>query len=289
MSTTTPPHHTTNEWARERHVYEPHTVGLPPVRQYLKEIWRRREFALELSRTTLRAQHLDTVFGVLWLVLNPLLLAGVYFILIDIIRRGHRPPDFFAHLVACIFVYYMVSQAIRDAVKSVVRGGKLILNSAFPRMLLPLSSVVVAFKRFVPTVFVYVPIHLISGLPVHLTLLWVFPLIGLFLMVATGLSLLVAVVQVYFRDLASFLPYALRVMLYTAPILYTADNVPGGYKFLLEINPIGQLLAAWNQVLHDGHAPGVKSLAVGAAWAFGSLLVGTFAFMSRERELAVRI
>ena len=290
MTTTTPPpHHSANEWALERHVYEPHTVGLPPIGQYLREVWRRREFALELSRTKLRAQQSQTVFGVIWLVLNPLLLAGVYFILIDIVRGGRRPPDFFAHLTACIFAYYLISGSIRDGVKSVVRGGKLILNSAFPRMLLPLSSVIVAFKRFLPTVIVYIPIHLISGLPINLTLLWVFPLIGLLLMVATGFSLLVAVVQVYFRDLASFLPYALRVMLYTAPILYTADRVPGGYKFLLDINPIGQLLTAWNQVLHDGHAPGLKSLAIGGAWAVGSLLVGAFAFMSRERELAVRI
>ena len=67
-------------------------VGLPPVRPYLREVWRRREFALELSRTKLRAQHFDTAFGQLWLVLNPLLLACVYFMLVDIIRGGSRRP-----------------------------------------------------------------------------------------------------------------------------------------------------------------------------------------------------
>src|SRR4051812_9467769 len=81
-------HHARNEWASESHVYEPHLVGLPPIRQYFREVWRRREFAVELSRTKLRAQHFDTAFGQLWLVLNPLLLAGVYFILIDIVRAG---------------------------------------------------------------------------------------------------------------------------------------------------------------------------------------------------------
>ncbi|MEA2387019.1 MAG: teichoic acid transport system permease protein, partial [Thermoleophilaceae bacterium] len=75
------PHHAANEWALERHVYEPHVVGLPPVRQYLQEIWRRREFAFELARTKLREQQFQTVFGMLWLVLNPILLALVYFIL----------------------------------------------------------------------------------------------------------------------------------------------------------------------------------------------------------------
>ena len=88
------------------------------------------------------------------------------------------------------------------------RGGKLILNCAFPRMLLPLSSVVLAFKRFVPTVIVYLPIHIASGLPFGVHALWVIPLLALMLCLALGLSMLAAAVQVYFRDLASFLPYA---------------------------------------------------------------------------------
>ena len=61
---------------------------MPPLIPYFRELWRRREFAFELSRTDLRAQHFNTVFGQLWLVLNPLLLACVYFVLVDILP-GH--------------------------------------------------------------------------------------------------------------------------------------------------------------------------------------------------------
>ena len=117
----------------------------------MREAWRRRAFAVELARTKLRAQHFNTAFGQLWLVLNPLLLAGVYFILVDILRGGRADEGFFAHLVAGIFAYYFVSDAVRNGTKSVVSGGRLILNSAFPRVLLPISSVIIAFKRFLPT------------------------------------------------------------------------------------------------------------------------------------------
>jgi hypothetical protein len=71
-----------DEFHADHHVYEPHRVGLPPMRSYLRELWRRRQFAFEMSRTTLRAQHFDTAFGQLWLVLNPLLLTCVYFLLV---------------------------------------------------------------------------------------------------------------------------------------------------------------------------------------------------------------
>src|SRR3954471_10420191 len=99
-----PKHHPQNEWAAETHVYEPHTVGLPPLGAYLSEAWRRREFAFEMAKTKLRASHYNTAFGMVWLVLNPLLLAGVYFVLIDIIRGGRKPPHFIVHLVGSIFV-----------------------------------------------------------------------------------------------------------------------------------------------------------------------------------------
>src|SRR3954468_20605229 len=160
------------EWEVEQHVYEPHRIGLPPIVPYVKELWRRREFAIELSRTKLQSQHYDTVFGKVWLVLNPLLLALVYFVLGDILRRGHQVPVFFPHLVAGIFAYYFVSGAVRDGVRSIVSGGRLVLNTAFPRALLPLSTVITSWRRFVPTFLIYIPIHIASGLPIDWVDLW---------------------------------------------------------------------------------------------------------------------
>ena len=81
-----------DEFTAERHVYEPHKIGLPPLGPYIRELWRRRDFAREMARTTLQAQHFNTAFGQLWLVLNPLLLAGVYFVLVDILRGGASKP-----------------------------------------------------------------------------------------------------------------------------------------------------------------------------------------------------
>ena len=289
MSTTADAPERENEFTTRRHVYEPHKVGLPPLVPYVQVLWRRREFAVELSRTNLRAQHFDTAFGQLWLVLNPLLLAGVYFILVDIIRSGDHRPGFFAHLMAGIFAYYFISGAVRDGTKSVTSGGRLILNTAFPRVLLPLTSVIIAFYRFLPTIAIYAPVHALSHLPVGPGTLWLLPLTGLMIVLACGLAMIVGALQVYFRDLKSFMPYLLRVWLYISPVLYFADEMPHGYKWLVDANPLGQILAAWSDVLDLGQAPSVHSLAVAAAWAFGLFIAGGLFFVSREREFAVRL
>jgi teichoic acid transport system permease protein len=278
-----------DEFTGERHLYEPHSAGLPPLRSYVRELWRRRQFALELSRTRLRAQHFNTAFGQLWLVLNPLLLAGVYFVLVDIIRANSRGLGFFAHLMAGLFAYYYVSNALREGVRSVTKGGKLILNTAFPRALLPVASVITSFMRFVPTVIIYAPVHILAGLPVGPHLLWLLPLVFLLTVLATGFTLFVSAAQVYFRDLANFLPYALRVWLYMSPVLYYASEVPERYKWLLDANPLASLLTAWSEVLHGGHAPAAGDVALGAAWAFSIFVAGALFFISREREFAVRL
>jgi teichoic acid transport system permease protein len=294
FETPTPPapaahHGREDEFTGERHVHEPHRVGLPPMRSYLRELWRRREFALELSRTNLRSQHFNTLFGQLWLIINPVLLGLIYFVLVDILRGGSRGADFFAHLLAGLYAYYLVNHAVTNAARSVVSGGRLILNTAFPRTLLPLASVITAFNRFLPTFAVYVPVHLATGLPVGWHLLWAIPIVALLLVLAAGLSMFVAAAQVYFRDLKNFLPYALRLWLYVSPVLYYAHEVPDRYRWILSFNPIAPLLTAWSDVLNRGMAPAWGDLALGAAWAFAILVAGALFFISREREFAVRL
>lgn len=278
-----------DEFTGKWHVYEPHAAGIPPLRSYIREVWRRREFAIELSRTRLRAQHFDTVFGQLWLLLNPLLLAGVYFILVDILRPHSGGLRLFAHLMACLFAYYFVATSMREGVRSVVKGGKLILNTAFPRVLLPLASVLNAFMRFVPTIVIYAPVHAAAGLPFGPQVLWILPLTALLVVMASGLAMLVSALQVYFRDLANFLPYMLRVWVYVSPILYFANRVPHRYEILLTLNPIASILTAWSDVLILGRAPNPGDVMQGAAWAFGLFVVGSLFFVSREREFAVRL
>jgi teichoic acid transport system permease protein len=113
--------------------------------------------------------------------------------------------------------------------------------------------------------------------------------VALLVVLAAGLAILVSSLQVYFRDLKSFLPYGLRMWLYTSPILYFADEVPDRYQWILVANPLAPMLTAWSDVLIFGRAPDGTDLAIGAAWAFGILIVAMGFFMSREREFAVRL
>lgn len=278
-----------SDFLGEVHVYEPHVVGIPPLRPYLRELWRRRQFAAELSRTTLQAAHLNTAFGRLWLVLNPLLLGLVYFVLVDIIRPGARPPGFIAHLLGNLFFFFLVQQSVNEGASAVTGGGKLILNTAFPRLLLPLSSVLNAVRRFFPTLVVYAVVHVVAGYPVGAHLLLTVPIFLLVVIFSVGASALVSALQVYFRDTRNFLPYFLRIWLYMTPVLYYAEDIPARIKPIIALNPLYYLVGAWGEVLDGRGMPSLGFLAIGAACAVGMLLLGCLFFLSRERDFAVRL
>jgi ABC-type polysaccharide/polyol phosphate export permease len=278
-----------DEFNPETHVYEPHRVGLPPLRPYVRALWRRRQFAFELARTSLRAQHYNTAFGQLWLVLNPLLLTCVYFLLVDILRGGTRGTEFFAHLMAGLFAFHFLSQSLTQSARSVTRGGRLVLNTAFPRTLLPLSSVLTGFMRFLPTMGVYAVMHVIAGLPIGLHLLWVIPVFAVLAVFTMGVCTLVAAAQVYFRDVSNFLPYFNRIWMYGSPVLYYYDEVPERLRWIIDLNPVTPMLAMWSEVLNRGHAPSLDLMLWGIAWAVAAFVAGTLFFISREREFAVRL
>jgi ABC-type polysaccharide/polyol phosphate export permease len=273
----------------EWHVYEPHKVGLPPLRPYFHALWQRRQFIFQLARTNLRADNFNTTFGQLWLVLNPVFLGLIYFMLVTIIRNGGRGPEFLAHIMICVFSFRLVSSTVSSGARSVVGGGKLILNTAFPRLLLPLECVLESILRFLPTVLFFAVVFVLVGLPFGPHLLWTIPIFIELIVFAAGAAMIVATAQVYFRDLTNFLPYFTRIWLYTSPILFTIEDIPTRLKPILSLNPMYPMLGALNDVVIDGLNPPANFILWGYAWAFSSLLVGTLLFISREREFAIRL
>ena len=269
-------------------VYEPFRAGLPPLKRYWKSLWGRRTFISEYSRSELREQHFDSVFGQLWLVLNPLLLSAVYYLLIVIIQ-GKSDSTRYAHLTATLFLFYLIANSLTGGVKSITAGQRLILNTAFPRIMLPISAVVIAIFKFLPTLIVFIVIRAFVGLTFTWEMLWAVPILGISILLALGLAITISCINVYFRDIASFLPYMTRTLLYLSPILYEASSLKSNIRALEVFNPLFPILDSWSRTMVHGQVPQTSSVLQGLAWAVGIFIIGSYFFLSREREFAVRL
>jgi len=288
------------EGSNKIQVFEPHHSSLPPLKPYISEFWRRREFATELSKFSDKAEYLESKLGKVWLVLNPLFLAVIYYLLVTIIQGNSVQTNSFTilcHILIGLFTFYFAQNCILLGAQSITSGGRLILNQAFPRSLLPLSSAISAARQFLPTLPVYISIVVIGKLVLGDTelpgLTWnylLIPIILILLIITSfGLSLLFATMNVYFRDTTKLLSYIMRIWLYASPVLWQPDMLTGWYRIILYLNPLGPILSANSRIWIDGMTPTPAQLIGCLFWAFASILLGGYFFISRERDFAVRI
>ena len=104
-----------------------------------------------------------------------------------------------------------------------------------------------------------------------------------------GVAILISTINVYFRDIASFLPYLTRTFLYLSPVLYEASALKPELRVFEYFNPLFPILESWSLSIVHAEAPNLSNMLTALAWAVGVLLLGTYFFLSREREFAVRL
>jgi len=198
--------------------------------------------------------------------------------------------NWFIHLLFCTKLY-----SFRRAINYF--RWKLNFKSSFPKITTPLSSAISAAKQFLPTIPIYVLIVLggklfldddsLPGLSLNYLLL---PILFLLLVITSfGLSLLFATLNVYFRDTTKLLSYIMRIWLYASPVLWQPDMLNSSYRIILYLNPLGPILSANSKNLDRWTATNLAQLIGCISWALIAFLMGSYFFISRERDFAVRI
>jgi len=248
------------------------------------------DFLSANSSAILKTQHAQTLLGQLWLLLNPLILALIYYVLILILaRRGEPSVDYFIYLVSGVLLFNFASSAVSSAATSVTSGGSFILNQRFPHVLLPLSAVAAALRRFIPAVLLLMVFHFaVYGLP-ELSLLIAIPAFFLAAIIVTGFSLIAAAANVFFRDVAVAVPLIMRVLLYASPVLYLPEMVPDNLLIFVEWNPFYWPVAAWGGSFSQPVAVSPSSWLISSVWAAALLALGVIAFNRFRNSFATRL
>lgn len=294
MSETTPVNTTVEvdekqKFGSSTHVYKPYKAGIPPLGPYFREIWYRREFLMELSKTNVRSGQLGTVFGRAWNIINPLLMGLVYFLLVTILRGGRQGPEFFVYLIAGMFLFTVLTTSMTKGAVSVTGNKGMLTGTSMPTALFPLAAVVTAIRKFIPSIIVLVLLAAVMGVYPKLTWLAAVAMFGFLILLATGTAFFFATLQVYFRDTKDFLSYLARIGLFCSPILWKASELPPVLTPMQYINPAFDMIGGWSMALVYGQWPTSAMWIGAAAWSIGVLVIGFLFFVSRERDFAARI
>jgi teichoic acid transport system permease protein len=279
---------TVSEYSDVEYVFEPHSATVPDIREYLRALWERRQFIQELARADLRSTRSGKSLGNLWSVLNPLFQASIYYFLYTILRSGASHHDFLPILIANFFFFSLSMSALTDGGSSIKRGKGLMLNSTFPRALLPVTSVYKSLRSFVPVACVLAVLFpLVGGQPGPG--LFVLPLVfTLQVVMNVGIALLVSAYVVLVPDGNNVVQWVNRVLFFATPVIYPVALLPPAAKAILQFQPLYPIFAAYQAIL-GGDIPSPGLVTLSALWAFGLLLVGARTFLRHEREFALHL
>lgn len=260
---------------------------------YLTELWGRRDFLITIPLSDLRAQNQNTVLGSTWHVLNPLLLAGVYYLVFGVILGARRGiANYPAFLVTGIMTFHFTQKCIMSGARTVVSNIRLIQSLSFPRALLPVSSTITETLAHGPSlVALMVLVVITTGSWPTASWLWLVPIAGLQALLGLGLAFITSRLTFHFRDTAQFLPYVLRIWMYLSGVFFAADFVPAGWpRLLFSINPMFLFITLNRSALIPPDPDAVEPWttpemwAMATVWTLVALVVGFFFFRAREME-----
>jgi teichoic acid transport system permease protein len=214
--------------------------GTTPLRDYIRNLWNRREFALVIPLGELKAQNMNTVLGNLWHLLNPIMLVGIYYLIFGVILRTSRGVDnFVTFLTIGVFTFQFTQRCMIGGANTIVSNAGLIRSIQFPRALLVISTVVNRTLAFLPMLGIIVVLALATGERPGLDWLLLAPIYLAQVLFNLGGAFVFARAADRFRDLQNVLPHAFRILFYLSGVMFSVDRFVEDpmHRFLFELIP----------------------------------------------------
>lgn len=253
----------------------------------LKQLWLYRDLLMTLARRDITLRYRQTALGIVWVILQPLLGAGILSFVFGTI--GKFASDGLPYIVfsyAGMLAWNLYSSTLNKASLSLIQNANLISKVFFPRLILPVSTIFGTLLDFAIAFVVLLILLVIYGIMPGLAIL-TFPLwLLLTLMFALGLGLFASALTVSYRDVQFILPVALQMLFYASPVAYTTSSVPAHLRIYFYLNPLTGLLEAFRwSLLGRGQVNG-GSLAYSAVVSILCFGLGALAFKKMERKFA---
>ena len=260
------------------------------------DLFRYRELFANLFRRDFQAKYRGSVLGILWSLINPLALMGVYLVLATLLWRTKSIPHYPLYLLAGLTCWLFFATSVQTAARSLLDSAELIRKVRFPRQLVALSVVATQLVTFVVMLAILIVLSLII-VPGSSSTVWLsIPLALLFGGFVAGLALLVACANVLFRDVEHILTAALLPWFFLTPILWSFGSLGGRLEAHHKLSAVlrwGNFVAppiyAVRDPLWRGQAPHAADAIYLAVAAGVALALGAFAFARLDDRIAVEL
>lgn len=253
----------------------------------LKDLWTYRELIYFLTWRDLKVRYKQTALGAAWAILQPFLSMVVFTFffggLLKVSSDGLPYPIF---SYTALLPWGVFSKALTDAGRSLVTNRAMITKVYFPRLVIPLSSVLAGVVDFL------IAFVVLLGMMVYFQVrptaaVWALPLLLLLALVtALGVGLWLSALNVIYRDIGYIMPFLTQLWFYVTPIVYSSSELPERYRLIYALNPMAGVVEGFRWALLGAQTAPGPMVAVSAAISLVILVSGLYYFRRMERTFA---
>lgn len=253
----------------------------------LPQLWRYRDVVIALAARDIKLRYRQTFLGVAWVIFQPLIGAGIFsFVFGKMARLDAGGMAYFLFAYAGLLAWNVFSGTVTKASGSLVQNAPLVSKIFFPRLLIPLATVVSTLLDFAVALMMMFALLATYRVWPGPALMWLPVWLALILSLALGCGLIAAALAVSYRDVQHILPVFMQLLLFASPIAYSVAAVPDTARPFFFLNPLCVLLEGFRWSLLGRGSFHADQLACSMVLTLVILFVGLFIFQRTGRHFA---
>jgi lipopolysaccharide transport system permease protein len=257
-------------------------------RNYWRDLFRYRELFYFLAWRDVLVRYKQTVIGILWAVLRPLLTMAVFTLVFS--RIAKLPAEGVPYPVmvfTAMLPWQLFATSLTEGSGSLITNANLISKVYFPRLIVPASSVIVSFVDFAISMVLLGGLMAIYKVSIGWPLLVLPVFTVLALLASAGAGIWLAALNVKYRDIRYVVPFMVQFGLYISPVGFSSSIVPAKWRLLYDLNPMVGVIDGFRWAISNGGTPfPVQSLSLSLITVVILLAVGIWYFRKTERSFA---
>ena len=284
-----------NPTSEESQVSEPMryyaaSTGWYPVN--LREVWRSRGLIWMLALRNIKVRYRQTIVGVAWAVIQPLVTMVVFGVLFHLVRAQPTSGKI-PYAVTCLcglVPWQLFSSTLTQSTASLVSNQHLLTKVYFPRAVLPCAAVVSGLVDFSIAFGVLIAIMIGWGVVPSMDIVYLPALVILVLLTSLAFGIWLSALNALYRDVGHVVPFLVQIGLFVSPVVYEMQAVvPVDWQWLYSLNPMVGVLEGFRWTLLGKSAPPVQSMLFSTVGVSFILLTGLIVFRRLESQFADRI
>ena len=231
----------------------------------------------------IKVLYAQTILGFAWALINPVVQIVIFSIIFG--RVAKIPTDGIPYVLfstVAIIPWTYISEAMSTSSQSLVSGQNLLGKVYFPRIIFPLTPILAKLVDFFISLMLVIAVMAYYRITPTWNLVYLPFFVVLMMIVPAGIGLCLSALAIRYRDLRFAMPFLIRMLMYSAPILYTASAIPEHYRFLYSLNPIVSVIEGYRACLLGTPMPWTY-IVPGTAVAVVTLIFGAMYFRKMER------